>query len=143
MPYLFDLCNDEVQKQKFTELQKQLKADDLARKEKEWAEAVARHKAKHIFDSYEDALDWLTKHPGSVISWHIKTLSWLPDENLFLSYEQEYSMDGVIPYNVRRKYTREQLLDQIYSFLKEKGETVEVLKDKYGKLEYVHIIKED
>ena len=131
MPTLFDLCQD-------TEPLKKLQKIAVDIREKEHAEIVRRHRASHIFDSYEDALDWLVKNPDRYIEWHVKTLRYLPDENLFLSYEQEYSFDGVIPYDVRRKYTREELLNQIYNTIKERGWDLEKdFKDEYGKLDYV------
>ena len=112
-------------------------ADEI--REKERAEIIRRHRESNIFDSYEDALDWSMKHPDDGVQWHAKTLYFLPDENLFLSYEQEYSLDGVVPYDVRRKYTRKELLDQIYSTIKKRGWNLEKdLKDEYGKLEYVY-----
>lgn len=112
-------------------------ADEI--REKERAEIIRRHRESNIFDSYEDALDWSMKHPDNGVQWHAKTLYFLPDENLFLSYEQEYSLDGVVPYDVRRKYTRKELLDQIYSTIKKRGWNLEKdLKDEYGKLEYVY-----
>lgn len=136
MPTIFDLCpNTKLIKNIRNEMQRI--ADEIRNKER--AEIIRRHRESNIFDSYEDALDWSMKHPNNGLQWHAKTLYYLPDENLFLSYEQEYSFDGVIPYDVRRKYTREELLDQIYSTIKERGWNLEKdLKDEYGKLEYVY-----
>lgn len=136
MPTIFDLCpNTKPIKNIRNEMQRI--ADEIRNKER--AEIIRRHRESNIFDSYEDALDWSMKHPNNGLQWHAKTLYYLPDENLFLSYEQEYSFDGVIPYDVRRKYTREELLDQIYSTIKERGWNLEKdLKDEYGKLEYVY-----
>ena len=136
MPTIFDLCpNTKPIKNIRNEMQRI--ADEIRNKER--AEIIRRHRESNIFDSYEDALDWSMKHPNNGLQWHAKTLYYLPDENLFLSYEQEYSFDGVIPYDVRRKYTREELLDQIYSTIKERGWNLEKdLKDEDGKLEYVY-----
>lgn len=136
MPTIFDLCpNTKLIKNIRNEMQRI--ADEIRNKER--AEIIRRHRESNIFDSYEDALDWSMKHPDNGLQWHAKTLYYLPDENLFLSYEQEYSFDGVIPYDVRRKYTREELLDQIYGTIKERGWNLEKdLKDEYGKLEYVY-----
>ena len=135
MPTLFDLCQD-------TEPLKKLQQISADEKKRRYAEIVRQHRETHIFDSYEQALDYLVQHPGELISWHAKTLQYLPDENLFLSYEQEYSFDGVIPYDVRRKYTREELLNQIYDTIKERGWDLEKdFKDEYGKLDYVNIHK--
>lgn len=136
MPTIFDLCpNTKPIKNIRNEMQRI--ADEIRNKER--AEIIRRHRESNIFDSYEDALDWSMKHPDNGLQWHAKTLYYLPDENLFLSYEQEYSFDGVIPYDVRRKYTREELLDQIYGTIKERGWNLEKdLKDEYGKLEYVY-----
>jgi len=136
MPTIFDLCpNTKPIEDLRNEMQRI--ADEI--REKEHAEIIRRHRESNIFDSYEDALDWSMKHPDNGLQWHEKTLYYLPDENLFLSYEQEYSLDGVVPYDVRRKYTREELLDQIYSTIKKRGWNLENdLKDEYGKLEYVY-----
>ena len=132
MPSLFDLCQNTEPLEKLQKI-----ADDI--RGKEYAEIVRKHRASHIFDSYEDALDWLVKNPDRSIEWHVKTLRYLPEENLFLSHEQEYSFDGVIPHNVKRKYTREELLDQIHNTIKERGWDLEKdFKDEYGKLDYVY-----
>ena len=136
MPTIFDLCPD-IKPIKDLRNKMQQIADEI--REKERAEIIRRHRESNIFDSYEDALDWSMKHPDNGVQWHAKTLYFLPDENLFLSYEQEYSLDGVVPYDVRRKYTRKELLDQIYSTIKKRGWNLEKdLKDEYGKLEYVY-----
>lgn len=136
MPTIFELCaNTKPIEDLRNEMQRI--ADEI--REKERAEIIRRHRESHIFDSYENALDWLVKNPDDRLQWHAKRLYFLPDENLFLSYEQDYSFDGVIPYDVRRKYTREELLDQIYSSIKERGWNLEKdLKDEYGKLDYVY-----
>lgn len=135
MPSLFDLCQNTEPLEKLKKI-----SDDI--RERERAELMREHRASHIFDSYEDVLDWLVKHPDRTVEWHVKTLNYLPDENIFISYEQEYSLDGVIPWNIRRKYTREELLDQIHDTTKERGWDLEKdLKDEYGKLNYVKEIK--
>lgn len=136
MPTIFELCENT---KPIEDLRNEMQriADEI--REKERAEIIQRHKETHIFDSYEDALDWSMKHPDNGLQWHAKRLYFLPDENLFLSYEQEYSLDGVIPYDVRRKYTRKELLDQIYNSIKVNGWDLEKdLKDEYGKLDYVY-----
>ena len=136
MPTLFDLCQD-------TEPLKKLQKISADEKKRQYDEIVRRHRETHIFDSYEQALDYLVQHPGKRISWHVKTLQYLPDENLFLSHEQEYSFDGVIPYNVTKKYTREELLSGVYDTIKERGWDLEKdFKDEYGKLDYVNIHKD-
>ncbi len=136
MPTISDLCPN-IKPIEDLRNKMQRIADEI--REKERAEIIRKHRESHIFDSYEDALDWLVKHPDDGLQWHAKTLYFLPDENLFLSYEQEYSLDGVIPYDVRRKYTREELLSNIYNFIKKRGTSLEKdFKDEYGKLEYVY-----
>lgn len=136
MPTIFELCENTKPIEDLRNKMQRI-ADEI--REKERAEIIRRHRESHIFDSYEDALDWLVKNPDRSIEWHIKTLRYLPEENLFLSHEQEYSFDGVIPYNVTRKYTREELLDQIYSIIKKRGWDLEKdFKDEYGKLDYVY-----
>lgn len=141
MPNLLDLCSNPESRETILGIQRTLQAEKRKEEEIERKRMETRHREKHIFESYEQALDWLMQNPDGVISWHVKTLSWNPDENRFLSYEQEYSLDGVVPYDVKRFYTRDELLDQVYTYLKESCMTLDDLKDKYGKLDYVHIIR--
>ena len=132
MPSLFDLCQNTEPLEKLQKI-----SDDI--REREYDEVIRKHRASHIFNSYEDALDWLVKNPARSIEWHIKTLRYLPEENLFLSYEQEYSSDGIVSYDIKRKYTREELLNQIYNYIKERGLDLDKdFKDEYGKLDYVY-----
>ena len=102
------------------------------------------HRKKHIFETYEEALDWLVEHPLSTIEWHTKTLHWDDNVKKFISREQDYSYDGVIPYDVVRQYTREQLLEGIEEhkkWMKSKYDDFDAdnYKDKFGKLDYVYI----
>jgi hypothetical protein len=132
MPSLFDLCQNTEPLEKLQKI-----SDDI--RKREYDEVIRKHRASHIFDSYEDALDWLVKNPDRTIEWHAKTLSYITEENLFLSYEQEYSSDGIVSYDIKRKYTREELLNQIYNHIKERGYDLEKdFKDEYGKLDYVY-----
>lgn len=113
-------------------------ADEERRLERErWLE---QHRSVRIFDSYEDALQYLRDNPGKYIEWHVKTLHYLPELDLFESFEQDYGIDGVIPYDVIVKYSAEQLLSGVYDFLEEKGYSIDELKDERGKLEYVYTI---
>lgn len=113
-------------------------ADEERRLERErWLE---QHRSVRIFDSYEDALQYLRDNPDKYIEWHVKTLHYLPELDLFESFEQDYGIDGVIPYDVIVKYSAEQLLSDVYDFLEEKGYSINELKDERGKLEYVYTI---
>ena len=113
-------------------------ADEERRLERErWLE---QHRSVRIFDSYEDALQYLRDNPEKYIEWHAKTLHYLPELDLFESFEQDYGIDGVIPYDVIVKYSAEQLLSDVYDFLEEKGYSIDELKDERGKLEYVYTI---
>jgi hypothetical protein len=113
-------------------------ADEERRLERErWLE---QHRSVRIFDSYEDALQYLRDNPDKYIEWHVKTLHYLPELDLFESFEQDYGIDGVIPYDVIVKYSAEQLLSGVYDFLEEKGYSIDELKDERGKLEYVYTI---
>lgn len=113
-------------------------ADEERRLERErWLEL---DRSVRIFDSYEDALQYLRDNPDKYIEWHVKTLHYLPELDLFESYEQDYGIDGVIPYDVIVKYSAEQLLSGVYDFLEEKGYSINELKDERGKLEYVYTI---
>lgn len=100
------------------------------------------HKEKHIFVRYEDALDWLMQYPGSTIVWHCKTIHFDENDRMFISFEQDYSLDGVVPYDVVKKYTRQQLLNEIEELkerIRQKGLGICELYDKYGKLDYVYV----
>lgn len=144
MPSLFDLCTNPESKKKLDELNQLLKAEREEKLQAEAEERERRHRERHIFDSYEQALDWLVEHQGSTIEWHTKTLHWDEGCQKFISREQEYSYDGVIPYDVVRQYTREQLLEGIEEhkkWMKNKYEDFDSddYKDKYGKLDYVYV----
>ena len=136
MPTLMDICSG-----KSGETINRLLDDVEKEKKEEWKKAEEEYRRKYVFDSYEQALDYLVEHEGSIIRWHARTLSWIPDEELFESHEQEYSLDGVIPYDVVRKYTRKELLDGIEQFIQKRGLTLGDLKGRFGTLDYVGIIR--
>ena len=102
------------------------------------------HKKHHIFNTYEEALDWLISNDGECIEWHTKTLSYDKTKDMLISNEQEFDIDGIIPYNVTRYYRRDELLCEIKSsvdYLKKKYCDFEYEKDfldEYGKLKYVY-----
>lgn len=115
------------------------KKEDILKKEQDERDAL--HRKSYIFSSYEEALDYLEANPGKYITWHCDYITFLPDENRFRSNEQHFSYDGVIPYNVICKYTRQELLDNINAHkerLLEKGYDLNDLYDKWGKLSFVY-----
>lgn len=67
---------------------------------------------KHIFKSYEEALDYVINNPV-IIQWHDKQLTWEKEQNRFKSYEQEYDIDGILAFDIIKYYTKDQLLDNI------------------------------
>lgn len=67
---------------------------------------------KHIFKSYEEALDYVINNPV-IIQWHDKQLTWEKEQNKFKSYEQEYDIDGILAFDVVKYYTKEQILGKI------------------------------
>ena len=68
---------------------------------------------RHIFKSYEEALDYVIVNYPVTIQWHEKQICWSKEQNKFKSYEQEYDIDGVLAFDVVKYYTREQLLNNI------------------------------
>ena len=143
MPQLMDLCSDKQSMDRLQSIYDKIRSNEKRAMEDEKKERLIRHRNTHIFNTYEQALDWLEDNPGRRIVWHAKTLSWIPEEELFLSYEQDYSYDGVIAYDVTRKYTRQELLDDIHDFIyrmQEKGYNPDELKDKLGNLGFVYKI---
>ena len=119
MPQLIDLCSDITSMTRLQEIYREQYNDEKRAMEEERQKAIRDHKEKHCFDSYEQALDWLVEHPDKRIEWHCMTLQYIPDENNFLSHEQEFSYDGVMAYDVTKKYTREELLKGIQNFIDE------------------------
>ena len=115
------------------------------KKKKDRENFIKNYRKHHIFSSYEEALNWSIENPDKGIEWHCKTLFWQEDKQKFKSYEQEYSFDGIMSYNVIRNYTKEELLKEIQEHIEycnkkypEKVNTKWWL-DKYGKLSYVNI----
>lgn len=144
MPNIFEAVCDSKSFETLQQIRANFEAEQAEEKHRERERMVEHHKRTHIFDSYEQALDWLVEHPDRSIEWHVKILAWIPEKNLYRSYEQEFDIDGVIPYDVVRYYTREQLLDGIKEhiiYMKDKYNADDSrLFDEYGKLNYVEII---
>lgn len=142
MPSLFDLCSNQKSIQNLKDLKTQIEMETYEMLKVEYEEREKTHKEKHIFERYEDALDWLMQYPGYTIEWHCKTLHFDETNRMFISFEQDYSPDGVVPYDVVRKYTRQQLLDEIWELkekIRQRGLDIGELYDKYGKLDYVYV----
>ena len=145
MPNIFELCSNQ---RDFNKLQN-IKDDFQKIKEKEEEETkkkiIEKYLKHHIFSSYEEALDWAIKNPDRGIIWHCQLLLWEEDKQKFKSYEQEFDRDGIIPYDVIRYYTKEELLkgiqEHIESYNKKHPEKMNEKwwLDEYGKLSYVTI----
>lgn len=123
--------------------------DELHRKEKEELEERIRreeewHRKRHVFGSYGEAVEWMKNHPGHSVEWHCKSLTYIEEDDIFESFEQDYSPDGIMVYDVVRRYTEEELLSGIDEM---KRRLLEIdgkfdessLLDKWGKLDYVYI----
>ena len=143
MPNIFELsCNqsnyNSLQKIKDTLLKEENDKKELQRKQ-----FIENYRKKHIFSSYESALDYAIQHPDKKIEWHTKTLYWEEDKNKFKSYEQEYDISGVMCYDVIRYYTKEELLKGIEehkeNIKKKYPEEDNWWLDEYGKLSYVSL----
>lgn len=139
MPKLDEICRipdgltgllDELHRKEKEELEERI------RKEEEW------HRKRHIFENYRQAVEWMKNHPGRRVEWHGKSLTYI-ENGIFESFEQDYSMDGIVVYNVVRHYTEDELLSGIDEmkkrFLEIDGNFSESdLFDKWGKLDYVY-----
>lgn len=119
------------------ELRSKLRSEEESARQEEFDRIQERYIRSHIFENYEDAIQWMTEHPGRRVSWHCKDLHWDPDRKSFISYEQEYSEDGVMCYDVRRSYTARELLEGITGWMRNRGIRIEELRDDRGYLEYV------
>ncbi len=145
MASIFDLASNSKGLEKLQQVKNELQYEREQKEEERRKYTEEVHRKKHIFDSYEQALDWAIKTERG-ISWHTKTLFWESDKNKFKSYEQEYSFDGVMCYDVIRYYTKEQLLEGIKEHIEwcnkkypEQTDTKWWL-DTFGKLDYVYRI---
>ena len=145
MASIFDLASNSKGFEKLQQIKNNLQEEREKREAECRKYAIEVHRKKHIFDSYEQALDWAIK-TQKAIAWHAATLFWEPEKNQFKSYEQEFDLDGIIPYDVIRYYTKEQLLKNIeehIEYINKKYEDQEYLNwwlDEFGKLEYVYRI---
>lgn len=144
MPNLFEASCDQKSFENLKQIKANFEAEQAEEKRRDYERLIEHHKKTHIFETYEQALDWLVEHPDRSVEWHVRTLTWMPEKNLYRSYEQEFDIDGVIPYDVVRYYTREQLLDGIKEhiiYMKDKYNADDSrLFDEYGKLNYVETI---
>jgi hypothetical protein len=145
MPNIFETVCDSKSFETLQQIRANFKAEQAEEEHRERERMVEHHKHTHIFDSYEQALDWLVEHSDRSIEWHCKTLSWLPEKNVYESFEQEYNISGVVSYDVTRYYSREQLLDGIKKHIQimlslYEGSYEEQYLDENGKLNYVEII---
>lgn len=145
MASIFDLASNSKGFKKLQQVKDELQHEREQKEEERRKHAEEIHHKKHIFDSYEQALNWAIKTEKG-IAWHAATLFWESDKNQFKSYEQEFDLDGIIPYNVIRYYTKEQLLKEIKEHIEccnkkypEQADTKWWL-DEFGKLDYVYRI---
>lgn len=144
---IFELCSDPKGFDKLQNIKNNLLKTKEEKEEEDRREFIKNYRKHHIFSSYEEALNWSIENLNKGIEWHCKTLFWEEDKQKFKSYEQEYSLDGVMCYDVIRYYTKEELLKEIEEHIKyynskypEKANTKWWL-DEYGKLSYVYIEK--
>ena len=138
MASIFDLTSNQ---QGVDNLLKEL--EDL--RIKEIQERKEAHRRTHFFKSYEEALNWC-ETTGNGIEWHCKTLFYEADKNKFKSYEHEFDADGIIPYDVVRYYTKEELMKSINEHIKYINKKypdqayLEWWLDEDGYLDYVYAL---
>lgn len=141
MPNIFESC---LNKKDFDNLQNiknnllKAKEDKEKENQKKFIENYRKH---HIFNSYEEALNWSIKNPNKKLQWHCKSLFWQEDKNQFKSYEQEYDLNGIMCYDVIKYYTKEELLKSIKEYQNNipHFEKQNWWLDEFNKLKYVNI----
>lgn len=144
MPNIFELCSDQKGFNKLQNTKNNLLKVKEEKENEDRRKFIENYRKHHIFNSYEEALNWSIKNPDKGVNWHCKTLFWQEDKQKFKSYEQEYSSDGIICHNVIRYYTKEELLKEIEEHIKYCNKKYPEMKenwwlDEYGKLSYVNI----
>ena len=145
MPNIFELGSNQKAFDKLQNIKNNLQKVKEEKEKEDRREFIENYRKHHIFSSYEEALNWSIKNPDKRVEWHCKTLFWQEDKQKFKSYEQEYSLDGVIPYDIVKYYTKEELLKEIEEYIKYYNNKYpeEANKkwwlDEYGKLSYVNI----
>ena len=146
MPNIFELDSNQKTFSKLQDIKNNLLKAKEEKEKEDRREFIENYRKHHIFSSYEEALNWSIKNPDKGIKWHCKTLFWQEDKQKFKSYEQEYSFDGVMCYDVIRYYTKEELLKGIEEHIeycnKKYPENINEKwwLDEYGKLSYVNIL---
>lgn len=145
MPNIFELCSNQKDFDKLQNIKDTFQKIQEDEKEKTKKRIIEKYLKLHIFSSYEEALDWGVKNPGKGILWHCKLLFWEEDKQKFKSYEQEFDRDGIIPFDVIRYYTKEELLEWIQEHIEHYNQKHPEKKnekwwlDEYGKLSYVTV----
>lgn len=145
MANIFDLCSNQKDFDKLQNIKDTFQKIQEDEKEEFKKSIIEKYILHHIFSSYEEALDWGVKNPDKGILWHCKLLFWEEDKQKFKSYEQEFDRDGIIPYDVVRYYTKEELLEWIQEHIEQYNQKHPEKKDEkwwldeYGKLSYVTI----
>ena len=146
MANIFELCSNQKDFDKLQDIKDNLQKIQEDEKEEMKKRIIENYLKHHIFSSYEEALDWGIKNPDEGIQWHCKLLFWEEDKQKFKSYEQEFDRDGIIPYDVVRYYTKEELLKWIQEHIEYCNKKYPEKKDEkwwldeYGKLSYVTIL---
>lgn len=142
MPSLFDLC-DEKSRKKIAVLIEEAQAEEKVKTEKMLKEREEEHIRTHIFKTYEESLNYLKDNPGETIWFHTNILSFDTEENKFISFEQDFDLDGVCCYDVFRHYTYEELIDSVNRHREYMEKNFPRHKNGYlderGFLQYVHI----
>ena len=145
MANIFELCSNQKDFNKLQDIKDNLQKIQEDEKEEMKKRIIEKYILHHIFSSYEEALDWGIKNPDKGILWHCKLLFWEEDKQKFKSYEQEFDRDGIIPFDVVRYYTKEELLEWIQEHIEQYNQKHPEKKnekwwlDEYGKLSYVTI----
>lgn len=126
------------------ELKDRLIAEEEREREEKRKKVIKEHKKRHIFSTFEEALDWLVANPNRGIDWYGDSLYWDEKKQKFELYGQMSDYDGINFWNVHYYITRDELL-------KERAEHKEWYEkeypekrgqkwwlDEWGKLEHVY-----
>ena len=126
------------------ELKDRLIAEEEREREEKRKQAIKEHKKRHIFSTFEEALDWLVANPDRGIDWYGDSLYWDEKKQMIELYGQRSDYDGINFWNVHYYITRDELL-------RERAEHKEWFENEYpekrgqkwwldewGKLEHVY-----
>lgn len=140
MPNIFESCFNKKDFDNLQNIKNNLQKVKKIKEKEHRIKFIENYRKHHIFNSYEEALNWSIKNPNKKLQWHGKTLYWQEDKNQFKSYEQEYDLDGIMCYDVIKYYTKEELLKNINNIINSLHfKDQNWWLDEFNKLKYVNI----